>query len=126
MVSVGAVTANSPGAVALGGDAASEARVAGDDNHDGMVGLEDAIAATETRGPGSGESLRATPFDAAGLYHPSGYSAGAPLAEINGDGTLDFKDWLAFINGSVACTPRADLNRDGGCDFFNGLLFPDA
>jgi len=125
MVSVGAVAASSPAAVALGDDAAAGARAAGDDKNDDIVGLANAIAATEARGPGSGE-LRRAPFEAAGLYHASGCSAGSPLAEINRGGTLDFKDWLAFINGSVACTPRADLNKDGGCDFFNGLLFLDA
>jgi hypothetical protein len=45
------------------------------------------------------------------------------LADWNGDGTVDFNDFLAFLNDYNAGNPRADLNGDGTVDFNDFLQF---
>jgi hypothetical protein len=41
--------------------------------------------------------------------------------DLNGDGVVDFNDFLTYLNGYNAGLPEADLNRDGTIDF-NDLL----
>ncbi|MBM4108497.1 MAG: hypothetical protein FJ255_06750 [Phycisphaerae bacterium] len=45
------------------------------------------------------------------------------LADWNLDGTVDFNDFLAFLNDFNAALPRADLNADGTIDFNDFLVF---
>ncbi|MBM4109616.1 MAG: hypothetical protein FJ255_12545 [Phycisphaerae bacterium] len=44
-------------------------------------------------------------------------------ADWNADGTVDFNDFLAFLNDYNAGAPRADLNGDGVVDFNDFLAF---
>ncbi|MCC6675603.1 MAG: hypothetical protein IT436_00540 [Phycisphaerales bacterium] len=44
-------------------------------------------------------------------------------ADFNGDGVVDFADFLAFLNLYDAQDPRADLNGDGVVDFADYLEF---
>ncbi len=51
---------------------------------------------------------------------------GVPIecpADWNGDGNVDFNDFLAFVNDYNAQNPRADLNGDGSIDFNDFLAF---
>jgi len=55
-----------------------------------------------------------------------GLGTGSPLADINGDGVVNFFDIAAFIdcvNTGAAC---ADLNGDGVVNFFDIQLFVSA
>jgi hypothetical protein len=45
------------------------------------------------------------------------------LADWNGDGTVDFNDFLAFLNDYNAGASRADLNGDGVVDFNDFLAY---
>ncbi len=45
------------------------------------------------------------------------------IADRNGDGVVDFNDFLAFMNDYNAGDPRADLNGDGIVDFNDFLAF---
>ena len=47
-------------------------------------------------------------------------------ADFNGDGSIDFFDYLDFVNAYTAGTPNADFNGDGSVDFFDYLDFVDA
>ncbi|MBM4108310.1 MAG: DNRLRE domain-containing protein [Phycisphaerae bacterium] len=53
------------------------------------------------------------------------YNASARRADLNGDadGTVDFNDFLAFLNDYNASARRADLNGDGTVDFNDFLEF---
>lgn len=44
-------------------------------------------------------------------------------ADLNGDGFVDFSDYLEFLNLYDAQDPRADFNRDGFVDFTDYLEF---
>jgi hypothetical protein len=51
---------------------------------------------------------------------------GVPIecpADWNGDGSVDFNDFLAYLNDYNAQNPRADLNGDGSVDFNDLLAF---
>jgi hypothetical protein len=43
--------------------------------------------------------------------------------DVNDDGTVDFNDFLAFLNLYNAGSPRADLTLDGVVDFNDFLEF---
>jgi len=45
------------------------------------------------------------------------------LADFDGDGVVDFNDYLAFLNLFNEADPRADLDGDGGVDFNDYLAF---
>ena len=47
-------------------------------------------------------------------------------ADFNGDGTLDFFDYLDFVDAFSANNMSADFNGDGVLDFFDYLDFVDA
>ena len=47
-------------------------------------------------------------------------------ADFNGDGTLDFFDYLDFVDAFSANNPSADFNGDSAIDFFDYLDFVDA
>lgn len=49
-------------------------------------------------------------------------NAGCP-ADLNGDGFVDFSDYLDFLNLYDAQDPRVDFNRDGFVDFSDYLDF---
>jgi len=62
-----------------------------------------------------------------GLHHgqPRAFlmsPAGCP-ADLNGDGLVDFADYLEFLNFYDAQDPRADFNHDGLVDFTDYLEF---
>lgn len=44
-------------------------------------------------------------------------------ADLNGDGLIDFADYLEFLNLFDAMDPRADFNHDGFIDFVDYLEF---
>lgn len=94
---------------------------AGDLDRPVLVTLDDACAAVEARQPGLGEVLRML-----AQLNPEGFSTGSPLADINGDGMIDFQDWLDYMNCFTAGLPCADLNGDGMVDFTDWLLFINA
>lgn len=48
-------------------------------------------------------------------------TSGRYLADLTGDGLIDFNDFLEFLNLYNAGDPRADFNLDGAVDF-NDLL----
>lgn len=93
----------------------------GDRAGDLAARLEEAITIAEEREPGAGVALRALVE-----LHLTGFSTGSPLADINGDGALDFQDWLDFLNCYVSGLPCSDLNGDGQSDFLDWLLFLNA
>ncbi len=47
-------------------------------------------------------------------------------ADFNGDGVVDFFDYLDFVDAFSANAPSADFNNDGVIDFFDYLDFVDA
>jgi hypothetical protein len=47
-------------------------------------------------------------------------------ADFNGDGGVDFFDYLDFVDAFSANLPAADFNDDGSIDFFDYLDFVDA
>ncbi len=55
-------------------------------------------------------------------------SAGAPdcAADFNNDGSVDFFDYLDFVDAFSANDPSADFNGDSSIDFFDYLDFVDA
>ncbi len=55
-----------------------------------------------------------------------GYATGNPLADLNGDGVVDFNDVLAFLNCFQNGLPCADINGDGVIDFSDILIFLNA
>ena len=56
-----------------------------------------------------------------------GSRAGTPCrADFNGDGSVDFFDYLDFVDAFSANNPVADFNGDGTIDFFDYLDFVDA
>jgi hypothetical protein len=62
----------------------------------------------------------------AGTYGRGAWQATLPPicnADINGDGTLDFFDYLDFVAAFSANNPIADYNIDGVIDFFDYLDF---
>jgi len=46
-----------------------------------------------------------------------------PTADFNGDGGIDFFDYLDFVAAYSAAEPAADFNEDGTIDFFDYLDF---
>lgn len=48
------------------------------------------------------------------------------LADLTGDGQLDFFDVSAFLNAFAAQSPQADVNTDGAWDFFDVSAFLNA
>ncbi|MDF1809755.1 MAG: GC-type dockerin domain-anchored protein [Phycisphaerales bacterium] len=55
-----------------------------------------------------------------------GLGTGSPLADINGDGIINFFDIAAFINCVNTGAACADLNGDGIVNFFDIQLFVSA
>ena len=47
-------------------------------------------------------------------------------ADFNQDGTIDFFDYLDFVDAFSSSDPTADFNKDGVIDFFDYLDFVDA
>ena len=68
----------------------------------------------------------AVPF--AARYDGSSMSliAGGCNADFNQDGSVDFFDYLDFVNAFSANTAAADFNKDAAIDFFDYLDFVDA
>ena len=67
------------------------------------------------------------------LMHQFISAAGAVLdtfticaADFNRDGSIDFFDYLDFVNAFTSNAAGADFNRDGSTDFFDYLDFVDA
>jgi hypothetical protein len=52
-----------------------------------------------------------------------GLQSGSLLADLNGDGVVDFIDVSLFINCYNAGAPCADINGDGVVNFFDISLF---
>ncbi len=50
----------------------------------------------------------------------------ASSADVNNDGSIDFFDYLDFVDFYSAQDPSADFNNDGSIDFFDYLDFVDA
>jgi hypothetical protein len=80
-------------------------------------------------------SLLRTVEDMYGLGH-IGNAATAPMitdafgiitGDINGDGTINSRDWQLYVSGMHSTTPGAtDLNNDGVNDFSDFVLFKQA
>lgn len=47
-------------------------------------------------------------------------------ADFNNDASIDFFDYLDFVDAFSALDPSADFNGDSGIDFFDNLDFVDA
>ncbi len=47
-------------------------------------------------------------------------------ADFNGDGEVDFFDYLDFVDSFSSLSPESDFNGDGSIDFFDYLDFVDA
>ena len=47
-------------------------------------------------------------------------------ADFNGDGSVDFFDYLDFVDVFSSGSPSADFNGDTSIDFFDYLDFVDA
>ena len=47
------------------------------------------------------------------------------FADFNGDGSVDFFDYLDFVDAFSSGLPAADFNADGAIDFFDYLDFVD-
>jgi hypothetical protein len=60
---------------------------------------------------------------ACGSVTSSPAGLGACMGDWNGDGVIDFNDFLAFLNDYNAQNPRADLTGDGTIDFNDFLAF---
>lgn len=81
-----------------------------------------------------GTGPRAPQLIAGGDFTAAGGSAASRIARMgcscradyNGDGALDFNDFLAYMNDFNAGNPRADLNGDGVIDFNDFLDFLNA
>ena len=58
----------------------------------------------------------------AGAWAP-GLASAPSLADLNGDGLVDFADYLEFLNLYDAQDPRVDFNMDGIIDFADYLEF---
>jgi hypothetical protein len=54
------------------------------------------------------------------------FVSGPCYADCNGDGVLDFFDFLCFQNAFLALDPWADCNGDGLLDFFDFLCFQNS
>ena len=50
----------------------------------------------------------------------------ACTADFNGDGSVDFFDYLDFVDAFSSGNQSADFNRDASIDFFDYLDFVDA
>ena len=46
-------------------------------------------------------------------------------ADFNSDGSVDFFDYLDFVDAFSSSVPSADFNHDGSIDFFDYLDFVD-
>jgi hypothetical protein len=53
-------------------------------------------------------------------------NACSPLADLNGDGLIDFFDVSAFLSAFNSELPQADFNNDGAYDFFDVSAFLQA
>ncbi len=54
------------------------------------------------------------------------FEEGGCAADFNGDGIVDFFDYLDFVDAFSANDPSSDFNSDGVIDFFDYLDFVDA
>lgn len=83
----------------------------GDWDLDGVIGQ-----------PGAGAAMQGGDFSLVGgfLHTPATTAAGA---DFNGDGAVDFFDYLAFVETWHEGSARADLNRDGVVDQLDYLEF---
>lgn len=93
----------------------------------GLDGPAHALAVHDA-GDGLGECLYiAGQFSTFGGVSSQGLARLIPCrgcaADWNFDGTVDFNDFLAYLNDFNAGLPRADLNRDGTVDFNDLLAF---
>ncbi|MCC6678612.1 MAG: hypothetical protein IT436_15875 [Phycisphaerales bacterium] len=57
------------------------------------------------------------------LSNPASMTVSGCPVDFNGDGVIDFSDYLEFLNLFDALDPRADLNGDGVIDFADYLEF---
>jgi hypothetical protein len=80
-------------------------------------------------GPQRAQLIATGDFRTAGGL-PAGFLAwwGCPLTppcpgDWDGDGIVDFNDFLAFLNDFNLQIPRADINQDGAIDFNDLLAF---
>ena len=61
-----------------------------------------------------------------GTYHAFLATPFTCTADFNGDSSVDFFDYLDFVNAFSTGDVRADFNHDGAIDFFDYLDFVDA
>lgn len=64
-------------------------------------------------------------YELCGGYWPS-FAAETCAADYNGDGGIDFFDYLDFVNDFSSGGIRADFNSDASIDFFDYLDFVNA
>ncbi len=67
-------------------------------------------------------------LDSSDHWYIDSVNIGGPScdADFNGDGVLDFFDYLDFVDAFSAGLPTADFNGDSSVDFFDYLDFVDA
>lgn len=80
------------------------------------IGVSEVTPALELPGEPSVPEVR----EATRELKPQGYTTGSPVADLNGDGVVDFQDWHDFMNCFAVYAPCADLNGDGLCDLSTG------
>jgi hypothetical protein len=105
--------------------AARQTSISGPIAHDGLTVLGGAVgfAADFCEAP----TQATLPTDPMRLYLSMRFrpaDAGC-RADVNGDGVLDFFDFLEFQDLFAAGDPRADFTGDGVLDFFDFLAFQD-
>ncbi len=70
--------------------------------------------------------MSGNPFAVSGGFWAGVASSNPCPADFNTDGTVDFFDYLDFVDSFSANDPAADFNQDGVTDFFDYLDFVDA
>ena len=87
----------------------------------GVFSLSGTIGQHDAGGPMTGGAFALT-----GGFWARRAGGGGCAADFNGDGQVDFFDYLDFVQAYADEDPSADFNGDGQIDFFDYLDFVQA